>query len=127
MSCEKSQATYWKAENIAHVASGIVVLALGILSLAHDFDLVFSVVVVVFIDLYLLVLLVIVALRSDSYVWTSKWIPDRLPALILLVCLFLALIFLFANTYAINGHRICNGEHTECLDRREPSHKEASK
>jgi len=65
-------------------------------------------------DLYVVLLLVAAAIRSDGCVKMSKFLPSRLFGLLLLVLLFVALVTSFASKFIANGH-VCNSTGTPCI------------
>lgn len=92
---------YVRCENLIWLAVGVVLATAGVLSLWCSAPTCFCVAVLV--DLCIVVLLVLVAIRSDGRDSISKLLPDRLTALFLLVLLLVALVSSFGNMYLQSG------------------------
>jgi len=65
-------------------------------------------------DVYVVLLLVFAAVRSDGCVTMSRFLPHRLFGLLLLVLLFVAVVSSFASKFIANG-QVCVSAGTPCL------------
>ncbi len=109
----RTLAHYHDRSNFVHVLVGVVGMICGMLSLWYNWNRV-SQIVVSGVDLDILIILILVALRSDGFVGASKWLPHRLFGLLLFLFLLMALIPSFAEMYISRGD-VCQSSHQHCL------------
>lgn len=101
-----------------HLAVGALFGATGLFSLSVRWPSAASLTVVISADLYLAVVLVVVAVRGDRssekrHAWAQKAIPHRLFALFSLSLTFLALVAAFGSLY-LNSRGICPAGDFDC-------------
>ena len=111
---------YWNhPSNLAALIIGIILAALGWLSLTREWSYAASFAVACGIDLCIGLLLLIVALHADDQFNLYFYMPHRLHALILCALFFVGLVCAFGNMYREVGG-ICPKDEV-CVGKAEPN------